>query len=367
MLLDSASGRIRHVAFFYSAEAAGVFDEALRAAFCALDADVRLSILTHASVRDRLSALVASCGRTADLVEAPDTLAFSIWARDALIAGMRNGESLALIPQSFGRYDDRDAARLLAEGVGLPVVKTDLPLEGGNQLVSQDAILIGADTANAMEGGSSALEELAGARKVIVLGGAPCPGIETRKILVDGAPWDEVIHVASNPGTHQPLFHIDLYVALAGRTADGRDRVVVGCPRLAARITGQGLPDHAQADAFDMAALQLAEAGMDVHRCPLPQIWIREVDKRRRTWIFLPYPNVWVRTDGPAPEVYLPGFAHPGAPGLAAMDRIVAGIWEGLGFRVKSIAGCLPLAENLGALNCMGNILARSPRTGAAP
>ncbi|MEM7240190.1 MAG: hypothetical protein AAF501_20505, partial [Pseudomonadota bacterium] len=95
---------------------------------------MRLSILCHRSVEGRLRGILGEIGRTAEIVVAPDTLGFSIWARDALIALHGAEGAIGLIPRTFDRYDDAAAARLLAEGIGLPVRETDLALQGGNML-----------------------------------------------------------------------------------------------------------------------------------------------------------------------------------------------------------------------------------------
>ncbi|MBY8975378.1 hypothetical protein KHP62_06150 [Rhodobacteraceae bacterium NNCM2] len=348
-LLASAAGRISHLGFFYSAEGAEFFEAAFRAAFSACRPETRLTILSHPSVRRRLDQLLADCGRSAAIVESPAEMSFSIWARDALVAC--EGRT-CLIPQRFERYDDLAAARILAEAAGLTVTPSPHEIEGGNLLATGRALVVGADTLAPGEAASEQILQLAGGRRIVILGDGPLPSTETRIVEVDGEPWEEVIHFGRAATTRQPVFHIDIAVALAGE-----DIAIVGCPRLAFEMIGRDTPDHAAPEAFDAIAAQLAEAGFKICRCPLPLIQALEQDKRRWTWTFLPYPNVWVEEG----RVWLPQFGDAHAPGLAQMDAVVAELWRCLGFTVMPVAGCLPLAQNLGALNCMGNVLEREP------
>ena len=69
------------------------------------------------------------------------------------------------------------------------------------------------------------------------------PEQERRPIELGGEPWTEVLYFGNKPGTVQPLFHIDMFVTLAGRAEDGRYRVLVGDPHLAAQILA--MPDSA--------------------------------------------------------------------------------------------------------------------------
>ncbi|MEM9371576.1 MAG: hypothetical protein AAGA26_10505 [Pseudomonadota bacterium] len=291
---------------------------------------------------------------------APDDLGFSIWARDALIAAIGPDGPVGLIPRTFDRYNDAAAARLLAEGIGLPVRRTDLALQGGNMLVGRNFLILGSDMRPITRRGRVELDRIADGRKPIWLGEGNYPEPEERRVTRNGSDWTEHLHFARRNASRQPLFHVDLHVALAGSTADGRDRIVAGCPRLAAHLMGQELPDHALSEALDATAILLAEDGFEVWRCPLPYLPFDCSESRTTTWIHLPYPNVWVEHDEQGGHVRLPAFAHESAPNMGAMDEAVASLWRHLGFRVTPIAGCLPLAENLGALNCMGNVLARS-------
>ncbi|MEM7668221.1 MAG: hypothetical protein AAF317_03595, partial [Pseudomonadota bacterium] len=313
-----------------------------------------LSILCHRSVEGRLRGILDEIGRTAEIVVAPDTLGFSIWARDALIALHGAEGAIGLIPRTFDRYDDAAAARLLAEGIGLPVRETDLALQGGNMLVARDALILGSDMQPTTRTGRQELDALAGGRDLIWIGDARYPEPSEQAMTRNGEAWTEVLQFARRPGSRQPLFHVDLHIALAGRADDGRDRIVAGCPRLASEMMGQDLPAHALADDLDAAAILLAESGFEVWRCPMPYLAIKCTESRRMTWTYLPYPNVWVERSEAGARVCLPAFAHDVAPGLAAMDQSVAALWRHLGFRVTPIPGCLALAENLGALNCMG-------------
>ena len=54
------------------------------------------------------------------------------------------------------------------------------------------------------------------------------PAVETRPLTIDGEAWMEVLYAGT--GYHQPIFHIDMFVSLTGRSPTGRYRLLVGSP-----------------------------------------------------------------------------------------------------------------------------------------
>ena len=131
----------------------------------------------------------------------------------------------------------------------------------------------------------------------------PVPAAPRRAFRLQGADWVEELYAGNEPGTRQPIFHIDMFLSLAGRGADGRYRVLVGDPREAARLTGETLQPHAMAAVFDDVARDLAGRGYDVTRTPLPLVYADDVDARVRSWYFATSNNVLVHAPrGRAPD-----------------------------------------------------------------
>ena len=187
------------------------------------------------------------------------------------------------------------------------------------------------------------------------------PAAQRREFRLGGATWVEDIYAGNAPGTRQPIFHIDMFVSLAGRGEDGRQRVLVGDPRAAAQLTREPLQPHAMASVFDDIARDLARRGYAVTRTPLPLVYSDDPDERVRSWYFATSNNVLVHAPGGArPSVYIPTYAHgPFADTLAETDRANAEIWEGLGYDVVALGDFHPFALRLGAAHCIKKYLAR--------
>jgi len=369
----SARGGIARLAFFFPGYAARHYRDLFARVLAVAPPAARLAFLVHACARPVLEALLAELGLGArsDVVGAPDDLAFSLWAQDAWLASEARGGVRLLVPEAFDRYQDAAAARLLADGLGLPVEPLALSVDGGNVLAGETVLLVGADSialSQAHRGepdpdaATAAIAALGGARRLVpVAVPAPVPVERRRALVLRGEAWQELVHFRNRAGSRQPVFHIDTFVSLAGRGAHGRERVLVGDPRAAAALIRHPLPAHALAECFDEVAAGLADAGLEVHRNPLPLMWMDEPAKRLRTWFFAPVNNVWVEDLGPGRrQVWLPCFGERSWSELATVDAANARAWEGLGFQVHRIPGFLPLAENLGGLSCLGKVLARA-------
>ena len=137
-------------------------------------------------------------------------------------------------------------------------------------------------------------------------------------------------------GTHQPVYHVDMFVTLAGRGPDGRYRVLVGDPALASDILDEQLPEHAHGGAFDEVAAALAAIdGLDVIRNPLPLIYADRPESRTRQWYFASANNCWVQDDEAAGRtVWLPEFGQGQWRKLCKTDEANAAVWRALGFHV---------------------------------
>src|SRR5690606_9608083 len=112
-------------------------------------------------------------------------------------------------------------------------------------------------------------------RELIHVGATIPVPVETTRTFTMETPggsetWKESLYAGNEPGTVQPLFHIDMFITLAGRACDGAYQVVVGDPRLAAQVLGVPVWPHAMAEIFDDIAGGLERRGFRVLRNPLP-------------------------------------------------------------------------------------------------
>ena len=78
--------------------------------------------------------------------------------------------------------------------------------------------------------------------------------------------WQEVFHYHKTAETQTPIFHIDMFMTLAGPDADGREQILVGDPLMAAEILDTPLHPLALATQFDAIAEDLTKHGFSVIR-----------------------------------------------------------------------------------------------------
>ena len=346
-----------------------------------LPAVTELVILTHEGVASVVRGWLRDAGRTAraEVVETDDFLGFSVWAEDGYVVVADEGAVGGFVePAAFPRYGDALVADSVSAAAGLSLYQAPLHLQGGNVLIGDDFFFIGIDyplltfEEGILEAPSQAAQDgvlrevyrryLDARREFVGVGTTlPVPPEERREFRLGGATWVEDLYAGNAPGTRQPIFHIDMFVSLAGRGADGRYRVLVGDPREAARLTGEPLQAHAMAPVFDDIARGLARRGYAVTRTPLPLVYADDEDARLRSWYFATSNNVLVHAPaGERPTVFIPTYAHgPFATVLDATDARNAEIWEGLGYDVVSLADFHPFASNLGAAHCIKKYLAR--------
>lgn len=169
------------------------------------------------------------------------------------------------------------------------------------------------------------------------------------------------MYAGNAPGTRQPLFHLDMFITLAGRGEGGRYRLLVGDPREAARISRTPLRPQAMAEVFDDIARQLAEQGFDVHRNPLPLVYADDEQRRLRRWYFATSNNALVhRPKDGAATVFLPTYGHGAFPELEATDAANENLWRSLGYDVVRLGDFHAFAVNLGAVHCIKKYLDRT-------
>jgi hypothetical protein len=349
-----------------------------------LPAQTALVILTHDAVAGEVRGWLDAAGRTAagrdEVVATDDFLGFSVWAEDGYVV-ISDGDAGAhafVEPAAFPRYGDALVADQVSASAQLGLYQAPLHFQGGNVLIGDDFFFIGIDyplltfeegilTAPTQAGEDDLLRQvyrryLDAQRTFVPVGTTlPVPAAARRQFQLQGATWTEEVYAGNEPGTRQPIFHIDMFVSLAGHGADGRQRVLVGDPRLAAQLTNEALAPHAMAPVFDDIARDLGRRGSAVTRTPLPLVYSDDSGARVRSWYFATSNNVLVHApDGARPTVFIPTYAHgPFAGTLAATDRRNAEIWEGLGYDVVALGDFHPFAINLGAAHCIKKYLAR--------
>ena len=345
-----------------------------------LPAAIELLIRTHDAVAADVGEGVEGAGRAdrTTVVATDDFLNFSVWAEDGyVVIADEDGAAAFVEPAAFPRYGDALVADRVADAAQMGIYQAPLHLQGGNVLVGDDFFLVGVDyplltfaegILNAPPGGDQdALiravyrRYLDSSREFVPVGTTlPVPPAARRELRLDGETWEEELYAGNAPGTRQPIFHIDMFVSLAGRGEDGRYRLLVGDPREAARLTGEPLQAHAMAPVFDDVARGLTARGYDVGRSPLPLVHQDDPQQRVRSWYFATSNNALVHAPaGERPVVLLPTYGHGPFEALRATDDRHAEIWTELGYEVVGLADFHPFASNLGAAHCIKKDLGR--------
>lgn len=328
-----------------------------------LPATTRVTVLAHRRACDDLDELLDAAGRatTATVVPVDDDLRFTVWAQDpCLVLSDGDGETTLLAPAEFGREQDAEALAVLAVGIGARLERSPLGFHGGDVLSGDDFVLVGR-TAQAL-----VARGLEPDRRVLAVGGdQPLPDERTRPIRADGR---ELVEVLPGGGhSPHPLLHLDMFVTLAGRSASGRPRALVGSLAHAEQLLGRPPMDPVLEDHLDDVATQLVDHGFEVHRNPLP---LTHGDGRReldgqvrdvRLWYLATANNCLVQVDAEGGDhVWLPTYGHGVWRELAATDAANRRLWEELGFTVHELTSFHSFAQRFGALHCIVKELARS-------
>jgi hypothetical protein len=167
-------------------------------------------------------------------------------------------------------------------------------------------------------------------------------------------------------GISQPIFHIDMFVTLAGRTPDGKYRVLVGSPVMADEILKRPTLPQSLSDTFDDIAQTLSQhPDLDVVRSPLPLEVVQ--DGTDWVWYYATTNNCIVEiVDDKQKRVWLPQYGFAPKEYLKAIDDYVAAMWSGWGFQVTGLGDYNEMAQCSGAANCMKKIIQRSSSDTAA-
>lgn len=176
----------------------------------------------------------------------------------------------------------------------------------------------------------------------------------------NGEEWQEVLYLKNREGTVQPIFHIDMFLTLAGRNEEGKYQVLVGDPRMAAELLGNNSADLATPEAFDDIARLISKLGFEVTRNPLPLTYVDDEEERVRKWYFATYNNALVEIKNHDEKtVWLPSYGHGNWQELQETDRANEALWQRLGLNVVMLDDLHPFAECSGSVHCIKKYIRR--------
>jgi hypothetical protein len=263
----------------------------------------------------------------------------SAWARDRYIPFRRDGQRFVLVPDEKGvapgRLGDVAVAYHLADlQPGVQVVKSLLDIEGGDVVVTDDCVLVGAGT---------------------ILDNLP-RFLWSRDLVVDelARTFGREVVIVGDIDSELPHDHLDMYVASAGPR-----HVVVGDPGLTfpyfeARydlgVYGSQVADlgtftrERQEEAqpvYDRVAAQLSARGFHVTRMPV----LHGEDGDLLTWT-----NVVQDARGGRSRVYVPDY------GVPYLDRLARKAWRELGYEPFPVPSGAIIRHG-GAVRCVTNVM----------
>lgn len=383
-LVSSCIGGIDRLLLTIPGYAAAGMEDAYQSLLTQLPSSTHLVIATHQQARPTVERWLGEAGlaERSEVFEIGDHLHFSVWAEDGYVVAKDNGtgKTYFVEPFSFPRYGDGLIADFAAGATDLENTQCPLYFQGGNVLIGDEFFLIGADyPANSLGYIGSHLvvptgvnpadfirglynEYLDHERQLLyVASSISVPHETTRPTVINGQQWKETLFGGNKKGTVQPLFHIDMFITLVGRDTNGKFRVLVGDPGLAAKTLGETVSQNAMQEVFDNIAKGLANAGFEVERNPLPLVYEDDPARRERFWYFATSNNCLVQnSDAHGKIVWLPTYGYGHWEKLQATDTENKRIWETLGFEVRQLGDFHPFASNLGAVHCIKKYLARS-------
>ena len=382
-LVSTSEGSLDRILFTIPNYAAKSFSTTYQEIFRTLPDSTRVVALVHEETKKIVENWIsgASLDERTEIVSVPNHIHFSIWAEDGYVVSKddASGTTFFVEPFSFPRYGDSLIADFVSNSTDIEDTQSPIYFQGGNVLIGDRFFMIGADyPANSLdylrshlvprdgESGESLIrrlysEYLDSSRDLIYVGSSiPVPKQQSRYIMLNGEQWKEELYFGNKEGTSQPLFHIDMFLSLAGRNDDGVFRILVGDPSLAANLLGTSVEPHAMREVFDNIAQFLMQRGFEVIRNPLPLVYVDDLRRKERIWYFATSNNLLVQNSVTSSKiVWMPTYGHGSWPELQVTDDGNAKLWESLDFEVRRLGDFHPFAENLGALHCIKKYLAR--------
>lgn len=359
---------------------------------------------TKATVEQWLSEY--SHSQTPIVIEAPNYVGFSIWAQDAYAVCSTSDEKIYIIePLSFLRYADAVIADFVAAATDIDGFQVPLYFQGGNILIGDDFWLIGIDyPTNTLNYIHDAIfpdpgetpqalvrrlfqENLDVSRELIYVGSpTPVPTQDVVLVMEEGKYFVDMVFQGNKDGTAQPMFHIDMFMTLAGRNTEGKYRILVGDPSLAPPAPSELTATYSMQIVYDAIARVLPSDRFEVIRNPLPLTYasrkisvealnrpqdrklyeiylalrnagLTEVDLR--SWYFATANNALVEITSAARRVWLPTYGYDDYSYLEESDNRNREIWENMGFEVTLLPNFHRLARGLGAVHCIQKYIER--------
>src|SRR3954471_790566 len=346
-----------------------------------------------------------------------DYVSFTDWAEDGYVSlhDASDGAHYLMEPWEFPRAGDSLIAEAVAEYTKTRTAQAPLIFQGGNCLIGDDFWLLGKDYF------ADSTQLLQRDRPPVDIPTRTTPEAFVRRLFTDyvdkrrrliviGTRKPIPIHsfygtrsgdayfldvAADGTGTFQPIFHIDMFITLVGKTKRAPFQLLVGSPQLADAALGTSAPFGLN-DVYDAIAEDLSKAGFAVARNPLVH---RPTESRRRrtvaelrelaakpdgqelvpaidelhaagasdqtavtvrSWHHVTWNNCLVENSTVVGKhVYLPTFGHGPNADLKPIDEAMRTLWQNLGFTVHALGDFNKFVERQGAVHCIKKYMRR--------
>lgn len=279
------------------------------------------------------------------------------FVQDEWVAFHKKGfsnEKFFALQSSCKNFNLCQSARLAVKAAQAEEFITQFPFRGGNVLSGDGFVLVGKNLLASIDPNRSIIEnadwlkdKLEITQRIIPVGGLAPVYLEPFKGM-------GIRFLPRRKFSWQPVFHIDMFLTLAGRALDGRPRVVMGVP-----VSGYGgpLPQFCFPFMYDEVRAELEEEGFQVVDCPLPLYRIRTT--REVIWYYATFSNGLVAATPRSKNAYLPDYD---IEGIDPFRIEVCEVWDRLGFEVQLIGDCKGIVKfKGGAINCITNVSKRIP------
>lgn len=286
-----------------------------------------------------------------------DDPSHSIWAQDAYcILNDDSNNCIMMEPLSFNRHGDHFIAEQIAAHTDIQIETTQYYIEGGNMLCGDNYVLIGNDYLH------ESMATTGESWRQVTEGLKRCLGVDYVKWV--GLDEEVNFDIEIHQGDFQPIFHIDMFITLAGKNTAGKEIILVGDTRLAKTLLEQTPVPEKISNAFDAIAKQLQDdekLNCEVMRVPL-DLWLND-DDDPTTGTFLTYNNCLIEVYGQQKKVYIPAYASVSNSSVnrRKLDSEIKHFYENqLGFEVTMMDGSYhELCKNGGSLHCITKTLRR--------
>jgi hypothetical protein len=406
-LVSSAHGRIEQLCFFipnYALDDDDLYD-GFKNVISEFPEPTKFVVVFNSNIKDKVTQLIREASAEGRMIpiEFPGNIRMTMWAQDAYLVATDDTKMIRLLePINFRRLADAFIAQKIKEQRSRAYYNRRTPIyfEGGNVLTADNFYLIGYDhIAQLSEYADTKLKAhdkrahfgqyVESTRRMYPIGyktngPAPIPPAKNRYVTINGKKWLEVDN--TNPSDFQPIFHIDMFLTLAGRK-DGKYRILLGSPLCASKLLGQNeLHPFARHQIYEELRTDLENqiSGEDIEIIcnPLPLVSAKlTLQEAQKYWpnidplaggaivyYFASYNNCLVEIPNHCkevcdhlgkPTVWLPTYGYGNWPDLAKTDDEMVAIWEGLGFEVKKIGNFHPFAFQGGAVHCLAQYFKR--------